>query len=309
MTYEIFKKELISLLEERIDADQEIDVRPVLKNNDLWLDGLSILQSSVNISPTIYLHTCYEIFQEGSSLTEIADRILASFSEYRLKEDVDLSFFTDFSKVRENIIYKLVNMEKNKELLAEVPFVPYLDLAVVFCYYILADETFPEQMTRSNASILIRNDMLDIWHITPKELLSYARRNTPKLLAPKMHSFSGLVDSMLEAAGQSLPELEDMEDLADFQMYVLTNANQYFGAAVMLYPQIMQKCAKVTESDFVILPSSVHELILLPYQNRFDLEEMSALVRQVNATCVMPEEVLSDHVYYYDHVNNHVSYS
>ena len=46
MTYEIFKKELISLLEERIDADQEIDVRPVLKNNDLWLDGLSILQSS-----------------------------------------------------------------------------------------------------------------------------------------------------------------------------------------------------------------------------------------------------------------------
>ena len=53
MTYEIFKKELISLLEERIDADQEIDVRPVLKNNDLWLDGLSILQSSVNISPTI----------------------------------------------------------------------------------------------------------------------------------------------------------------------------------------------------------------------------------------------------------------
>ena len=36
MTYEIFKKELISLLEERIDADQEIDVRPVLKNNDLW---------------------------------------------------------------------------------------------------------------------------------------------------------------------------------------------------------------------------------------------------------------------------------
>ena len=81
MTYEIFKKELISLLEERIDADQEIDVRPVLKNNDLWLDGLSILQSSVKISPTISLHTCYEIFQEGSSLTEIANRILYSFSE------------------------------------------------------------------------------------------------------------------------------------------------------------------------------------------------------------------------------------
>ena len=253
MTYEIFKKELISLLEERIDADQEIDVRPVLKNNDLWLDGLSILQSSVNISPTIYLHTCYEIFQEGSSLTEIADRILSSFSEYRLKEDVDLSFFTDFSKVRENIIYKLVNMEKNKELLAEVPFVPYLDLAVVFCYYILADETFPEQMTRSNASILIRNDMLDIWHITPKELLSYARRNTPKLLAPKMHSFSGLVDSMLEAAGQSLPEIEDMEDLAGFQMYVLTNANQWWAIYRVLtdlygYDKNMTAFCKVVEN-------------------------------------------------------------
>ena len=55
MTYEIFKEELISLLEERMEADWSLDVRPVLKNNDLWLDGLSILQSSVNISPTIYL--------------------------------------------------------------------------------------------------------------------------------------------------------------------------------------------------------------------------------------------------------------
>ncbi len=127
-----------------------------------------------------------------------------------------------------------------------MPFVPYLDLAVVFCYYILADETFPEQMTRSNASILIRNDMLDIWHITPKELLSYARRNTPKLLAPKMHSFSGLVDSMLEAAGQSLPEIEDMEDLADFQMYVLTNANQYFWGGSHV---VSADRAKMCESD------------------------------------------------------------
>ena len=117
MTYEIFKEELISLLEERMEADWSLDVRPVLKNNDLWLDGLSILQSSVNISPTIYLNTCYDYYLQGTTIEEVADNVFANLMGNQMQENVDLSFLTDFAKVQEHIIFKLISMKQNQELL------------------------------------------------------------------------------------------------------------------------------------------------------------------------------------------------
>ena len=115
MTYEIFKEELISLLEERMEADWSLDVRPVLKNNDLWLDGLSILQSSVNISPTIYLNTCYDYYLQGTTIEEVADNVFANLMGNQMQENVDLSFLTDFAKVQEHIIFKLISMKQNQE--------------------------------------------------------------------------------------------------------------------------------------------------------------------------------------------------
>ncbi len=307
MTYEIFKEELISLLEERMEADWSLDVRPVLKNNDLWLDGLSILQSSVNISPTIYLNTCYDYYLQGTSIEEVADNVFANLVGNQMQENVDLSFLTDFAKVKEHIIFKLISMKQNQELLSTVPFVPYLDLAVVFCYYLWPNDILPESQRESNASILIRNEMLDMWKVTPKELLSCAKKNTPQLLAPRLHAFSQMIAALADQ--MSAEEAENLEEMEDMKMYVLTNENQFFGAGVMLYPHILKECAKVMEEDIVILPSSVHEIILVPYKKCLNLSHMSEIVCQVNASCVSQEEILSDHVYYYDRINDRISYS
>ncbi len=305
MTYELFKEELIAQLKDLVDANESVDVRPILKNNDLLLDGLTIVDPSVNISPTIYLNSCYELYNQGQSVLSIAEDMLEKFRQYQLQESVDISFFSDFSQVKNRIIYKLVNMKQNQQLLEQVPFVPYLDLAIVFCYYMeKSDATFPGAQG-CNATILIHNEILETWQVGPKDLLSAAKKNTPKLLPSKIESIASLLGQMFEDNSQAI---EDLEEIRDYPMFVLTNQVQYLGAAALLYSQILKKCADIIEDDIVILPSSVHEVILVPYRNDVDLEEMSDMVRQVNASCVAEDEILSDHAYYYNRQSNQISY-
>lgn len=298
MTYDAFKQEIISLLEEKISEEQSLKVQEVLKNNDLVLDGVSIYHPSVNISPTIYLNDYYEKAKQGISVDEIAEEIFLRLDQDDVAGEMDMSFLLNFSRVKDHIIYKLVNMRMNQKLLETVPFVPYLDLAVVFSIRIPEEIISVGQSKDTDISVMIRNDMLDIWRITPRELLMYARRNTPKLCPAKVMSFMQMMK----------PLLGEMASEDTCPAYVLTNESQNHGASVLLYKGLLKKCAGISEQDLVILPSSIHELILLPYDGGFSLEELTEMVHQVNASCVAPEEILSDHVYVYDHRTNRIHY-
>lgn len=305
MTYESFKQELIQMLSVHLSADTSFQVQQILKNNGLRLDGLSISTPEVNISPTIYLNYYYEQYQSGTSLDSIADKILACYHRYRMEESIDLSFFENFKTVRERIIYKLVNLKQNEALLAEIPFVPYLDLAIVFCYHLDHPATDAKDEAITNASILIRNSHLDYWHITLTELLTAARHNTPHLLQPTFCPLTQMLAQM------QLPDMEDMdlaEQLPDYPLYLLTNRRQFLGAATILYHDLLKKCADELQSDLLILPSSIHEVLLLPYDGNQSLEECSRIVCQVNEDSVSPEEILSDHVYLFDRRTNQIHY-
>jgi hypothetical protein len=83
-------------------------------------------------------------------------------------------------------------------------------------------------------------------------------------------------------------------------MYVLTNRSHYYGAACMLYPKLLKCIGEGLDSNFYVLPSSVHELIILQDLGMEDAATLMDMVKEVNATEVKEEEVLSDSVYYYD---------
>lgn len=294
MTYETFKQSILSLLAERVAPDIRVEVRPVCKNNNLLYDGLSILAPSANISPTIYLNQCYEMAKEGSSLDEVADYILSFFEEFGQEQHMDVTFLEEFSRVKEHVIYKLVNLSQNEALLADIPFLPYLDLAIVFCL-LLPEEMRPKGADASyNATILIHNEQLSRWNIGPKELLSAARHNTSRLLPPRLMPMQDLVEKM-----QASNLLDESMEGVICPMCVLSNTRQFLGAAVILYQGLLQKCADLLECDLVVLPSSIHEVLLLPYDSPDQLEQFSKVVDEVNETCVEAEEVLSDHAYYY----------
>lgn len=86
-------------------------------------------------------------------------------------------------------------------------------------------------------------------------------------------------------------------------MYILTNKKKQYGATCILYEGVLREIAQRLQSDFYILPSSVHEVILLPTNNDSDRKELTEMVLEVNNSILSKEDMLSDHVYYFSKVN------
>ena len=86
---------------------------------------------------------------------------------------------------------------------------------------------------------------------------------------------------------------------SDCNMYVLTSKDSIFGAISMFYPNGLKELAKELGSDLYILPSSIHDVIVLPAQEEIDADMLKDMVHRVNKDYVDVEELLSDSVYYY----------
>jgi hypothetical protein len=83
-------------------------------------------------------------------------------------------------------------------------------------------------------------------------------------------------------------------------MYVLTNTSGSLGAAALFYPDVKDKAAELIGSDYYILPSSTHEVILVPDSAGINPKELCEMVKQANRTVVDEKDILSDNVYHYD---------
>ena len=180
----------------------------------------------------------------------------------------DLANLFDFNHVKEHIVYKLIRRDANEELLKKIPYEPFLDLAVV--YYIQIDNT-----RFGSAAIQIRNEHLRYWRVEKEEIRRLAEKNTPRIYPVQIRQIVRF-------------------------MYVATNEQCSLGAAVMRYPDFREKVRGMIRGDFYILPSSIHEVILVPESFGLEPERMQEMVKEINQTGVAPEEVLSDSVYYFD---------
>ena len=89
-------------------------------------------------------------------------------------------------------------------------------------------------------------------------------------------------------------------DRSAIPMYIMTNRQEVNGASVLLYDDVLQTFALKKKTDFYIMPSSIHEVILIPKSKSPDLKDLNEMINEVNETQVQEEEVLSDHAYYYE---------
>ena len=107
-----------------------------------------------------------------------------------------------------------------------------------------------------------------------------------------------------EGVDIGLPVYEpDLYGNAPVPLLVLTNESKYCGAACMLYEGLLRDLSDEIRSDLFIIPSSIHEVLLLPDEGEFSEEELSALVCEINAHFINPSEILSDHVYRFKHLS------
>lgn len=278
-------------IQTKLGSGFKVLLKDITKNNDTMLKGLIIMEQDANLYPTIYMESPYERYRQGEPLEEIEDSILQCYEENRT-EDFDLSFFMNWESVKDRIMYKLVNYDRNRQLLKEVPHRKMLDLAVAYEYFLDTDDD-------RSASILIRNDHMEAWGVTSDELYAVALKNTPELMGYRLCSIEEIVREIYGIRVDSLPDSEKPEKNT-MPMYVLTNEHKFHGAGCILYSNLLKKIADEWDCNIRVIPSSIHETILIPMSAAGNCEVTSQMVREVNQTQVSPEEILSDHVYQFN---------
>ena len=288
----------IELVKERVQQklgdSAAVEVRSVLKINNVRLWGLVITAEGKNISPTIYMESFYEAYKRGTSIETIADAVVDTYYSSVGNLSIEIDFFKDFEKVKEKVAYRLVNMEQNKALLADVPFVPYLDLAICF-YYAFGNVQMGE------GAVLIQRSHMEMWNTDEKELFALAQENTAKLYPLEIMRMSTIMEQLLG------PEaIEELENFEPAPVYVLTNKKRIQGAAVILYPGVLEYIAGKLDRDYYIIPSSIHEVILMPVQGEVDESNIKSMIYEVNRTQLEPEDVLSDSLYLYNHKDKRI---
>lgn len=267
-----------------------ITINHVIKNNGCEMDGLVIMEKGKDIAPTIYLDSFYELYTNGENIKSIIRQIEIIYEQNKNNVTFDVNILKHFDTIKDKIVYKVVNYRSNEKLLEQVPHKRILDLAVVF--YCLLDNEYGR-----SATALIYNNNLKNWNVTIDDVYKAALKNTPDLLHSKISSMAAL----FEKCGVNVDGEEvDLKDYVPSDMYVLTNESKLNGAACILYENVLYDFAQKLGADLYILPSSVHEVILLPKLSMFEKDELVNMVKEVNTEGVAADEVLSDHVYEYN---------
>ena len=302
-------------LERTMGEEVTVTVKKITKNNGVILNSIIIAEKEKNVSPNIYMEEMFAAYQDGETFETVIKNIMELYRESKLKENIDMSFFMEYEKVKGRIAYKLINRDKNRELLRQVPYFPWLDLAIVFYCHIMETEL-------NSATVMIYKEHLELWGITKEVLLEDARRNTPVLFPERILPIEEIMKeifsrdlekefALAETEDELMPDKEWFDSAADqmlssitesrenLEMYVAGNRNKLFGASVILYEGMLKKFAEETGHDIFLLPSSIHEVILIPDDNSKEERKLWEMVCEINKTQVQPEDILSDSLYRY----------
>lgn len=308
MKKEEFFEKVVNSMRERFGEEYDIMLKEIVKNNHVILNGLVVIDKSKNVSPTIYIDIFWDAYRAGIRYDRIIDRIEQIYRRDTPQESIDMNFFTDFDSVKDRICFEIINAKENEELLRDIPHVPFLDLAICF-YYAYSNEEL------GDGTILIHNSHIGMWKISAEKLLDIAKENTPRLFPWECVSMANVMSEFDDAeaiglgggdvkADEVCSNIKEEMDafLEKTPMHVLSNIKKIHGSICFLYSGVLEELAEKYGGNLYILPSSVHEVILLADSGRDNVEDLKEMIHVINETQVEPEDILSDSLYYFDRI-------
>lgn len=278
-------------------SEVKVSIVNIVKNNNSILKALQFKKDNNNIAPTIYLESYYEEYEEGRDINFIFDKIEEVYRRSIIENVPDFDFINDYRKAKDSVFCRVINTERNINLLEGVPHVECMDLSIVF--YVTLN------IGKETGTVLIRNEHISNWNQKFGIIYQDALKNTKRILGSRIYSIEDVLIEMFQ--GKDDPEALLTVQLLEEErirggsspMYVLSNSEKYYGAACILDNEFLDDFSKKLNSDFYILPSSIHELIVVPDNNKMNTDMLKAMVTEVNATQVSREDYLSDNVYKY----------
>lgn len=289
-TLEEFTTKLSEALEYSMNAIYGVDVTaqvsPVLKTNGEQL-GINVHFNDSNIAPTVYPEKAFEQYQEGFSLKEIADKMSQTVFEAH-KQSPEIPEFT-LEEAKRSITLTLVNTERNEQMLENTPHFEVGDLSAIPRWYISEE-----------ASFVVHKDMVAKLMLTPDEVLQIGQANIDSQQF-EIKPMQEILKEMFVRDGMDPNMVDLMMPKSDgLQMIVMSSQNHIQGSNSILSEDALNQVHDMLDGDFIILPSSVHEVICVPITEDMKPEDLKAMVREVNMTQVAPQEFLSDNIMKYD---------
>ena len=295
MDYEEFKEQFISAVKESLyeqGSDMNVSVNEVKKLNESY-EAMTVTPEGARVGVNIGIERFYDAYNEGRPFDEVVDKAVETINHgINERPDFDIDSFTDYSQMKEKLAMEVVSAETNKEMLENVPHKNLEDMAVVYRFVLSSDD-------EGRASILVTNQILESMGVTPEQIHADALEIAPQI---KPAEIRGMSEVMAEMMGMEQAEALGIMPMRpeDEQLFVATVPDKTHGAGVLAYQNFMDQAAERVGGDFFILPSSIHEVLIVPDNGRMDLKELEAMVRDVNATQVAPADKLTDNVYHYD---------
>ncbi len=286
MEYKKFKKEIRERMQEKLGAGTEISFRDLERNNGVKEEGMEVREKGSAAAPVLHLDELYKGYCESGSMEDTVSRALKLLGE---KPAVPIEAVPKtWEAARGRIRAELVHYDWNRKTLKSIPHRKFLNLAVT--YRVVLPESGGYQ-----AGIRVNNSLMELWGATEERLYREAMENLEKE-AYNIQPIAELLAGMAGIPTGAMPGLP--EEVT--KQHVLSNGNCCYGAAGMLRQDLMEGFAEQAGGSFYILPSSIHDLILLPDDDSVSAECLKEMVKEVNKSTVAREEWLSEDVYYYD---------
>lgn len=248
--------------------EAKVEIKHVVKLGETK-KAIIIMEKDINVYPTIYLENFEEL-----QVSKACNGIQEMYEEHKATKNINMEWFYDFEKVKDKLHIKLINAEKNKEYLKDKPFIQILDLAAAFYIRVRSNEI-------GEGNIMILNNHAKMWNVTAEMLYEIAKEN-------EHATITDIADFMAKYTETDNPK---------GVQYIISNTKKRNGAGAFIadIDKLKERFKK-----FYILPSSIHEVLLIP-ENRCQLSktDLDDLVKNVNIT-VSPDERLADHAYYFN---------
>lgn len=271
--------------------DRDIIISPTEKNNGVMMMGLKIKKEGQSLVTNLYLESFYEEYQQGKKPEDVMRCITNAYLEaQKTTGTIGVPEVLNFHTAKDAIVFQVVNRKQNADSLREIPHKNIMNLTQIYRIDISGGEIGP-------ASVKVTNRMMKEWGINQEELHDLAVKNTLNVYPPVLRNIGEAILGIGEDNPVNL--LDGTSGSGAGEMYILTNREAIYGATVMLYPETLAKVGEIIGNDFYILPSSVHEVILVPKKSEISPRELGNMVREINRKQVSPEERLADCVYEY----------
>lgn len=294
MDYETFKQEFADDIKEKLSqrgyGEVMTSFHDIEKTNQNY-EAISIVQAGSNVGVNFNIENAFASYEHTGDyegvLASATGVIVGGLDQIPA---VDVNALMNYEVMKEKLSVEVISAEANEELLAKVPHDRIEDLAVVYRFIMESNED-------GRASILVNNDLIERMGVTHEQLRADALENSPEI---RPVVIQGMNEVMKEMMGPEAYEMFGIPDDTEEMMFIATVPDKNSGAGVLAYQDFMDQAAEKIGGDFYVIPSSIHEILLVPDNGEVQAEALKEMVQEVNATDVSPEEKLSDNVYHYD---------